>query len=175
MRRRLVDVPLVLYGDEFLENENKENKMILSGSEIKRQINKKIFIEPFDESRINPNSYNLSLADELLVYENDTLDMKLENPVQRIVIPQEGILLEPDRLYLGRTAEFTRTEGYVPCWRAEVPQGGWGCLSMLRRALEMWDLRGIGRLRYSAYSPYGYTRAHRSARYIITLSRATAP
>lgn len=100
--------------------------MILSGSEIKRQMNKKIFIEPFDESRINPNSYNLSLADELLVYENDTLDMKLENPVKRIVIPQEGILLEPNRLYLGRTAEFTRTEDYVPMLEGRSSTGRLG-------------------------------------------------
>lgn len=100
--------------------------MILSGSEIKRQMNKKIFIEPFDESRINPNSYNLSLADELLVYENNTLDMKLENPVKRIVIPQEGILLEPNRLYLGRTAEFTRTEDYVPMLEGRSSTGRLG-------------------------------------------------
>lgn len=100
--------------------------MILSGSEIKRQMNKKIFIEPFDESRINPNSYNLSLADELLVYESNTLDMKLENPVKRIVIPQEGILLEPNRLYLGRTAEFTRTEDYVPMLEGRSSTGRLG-------------------------------------------------
>lgn len=100
--------------------------MILSGSEIKRQMNKKIFIEPFDESRINPNSYNLSLADELLVYENDTLDMKLENPVKRIVIPREGIILEPNRLYLGRTAEFTRTEDYVPMLEGRSSTGRLG-------------------------------------------------
>lgn len=100
--------------------------MILSGNEIKRQINKKIFIEPFDENRINPNSYNLSLADELLVYERETLDMKRENPVKRIIIPPEGIVLEPGRLYLGRTAEFTRTEGYVPMLEGRSSTGRLG-------------------------------------------------
>lgn len=100
--------------------------MILSSNEIKRQINKRIFIEPFDESRINPNSYNLSLADELLVYEKDTLDMKLENPVKRLTIPPEGIILEPGRLYLGRTAEFTRTEGYVPMLEGRSSTGRLG-------------------------------------------------
>ena len=43
--------------------------MILSGKEIQRHIGKEIVIEPFDEKRLNPNSYNLSLHDELLVYE----------------------------------------------------------------------------------------------------------
>ena len=54
--------------------------MILSGKEIQRHIGKEIVIEPFDEKRLNPNSYNLSLHDELLVYENKLLDMKTPNP-----------------------------------------------------------------------------------------------
>ena len=88
--------------------------MILSGREIHKHLGKEIVIEPFDEKRLNPNSYNLSLADELLVYENRELDMKLPNPVKRLRIPEEGLLLEPDRLYLGRTNEYTYTEGFVP-------------------------------------------------------------
>tara|TARA_B100000073_G_C23657771_1_gene543221 strand:+ start:596 stop:757 length:162 start_codon:yes stop_codon:yes gene_type:complete len=50
--------------------------MILSGKEITKELNKNIFIEPFDENKINPNSYNLSLHNELMVYSNDNLDMK---------------------------------------------------------------------------------------------------
>lgn len=88
--------------------------MILSGVEIKKQINKSIFIEPFDERQINPNSYNLRLHNELLVYSNKQLDMKLPNPTEHIVIPVSGLLLEPNKLYLGRTKEYTKTENYVP-------------------------------------------------------------
>ncbi len=88
--------------------------MILSGEEIKARIGIDIFIDPFDPARLNPNSYNLSLADELLVYEDDVLDMKVENKARRIRIPEEGYLLQPNRLYLGRTAEYTRTERLVP-------------------------------------------------------------
>ena len=73
--------------------------MILSGQEIKKHMGKEIIIEPFDEKRINPNSYNLSLAGELLVYDNHVLDMKEPNPVSRIIIPEDGFLLEPNRLY----------------------------------------------------------------------------
>ncbi len=95
--------------------ERKENEtMILSGREIHKHLGKEIVIEPFDEKRLNPNSYNLSLADELLVYENRELDMKLPNPVKRLRIPEEGLLLEPGRLYLGRTNEYTYTDGFVP-------------------------------------------------------------
>ena len=88
--------------------------MILSGKEIERRLGENIFIEPFDPRRLNPNSYNLSLANELLVYDEPKLDMKKKNTAHRIVIPEDGLWLEPQRLYLGRTAEYTRTEGLVP-------------------------------------------------------------
>ena len=38
--------------------------MILSGREILRHIGKEIVIDPFDERRLNPNSYNLTLQPE---------------------------------------------------------------------------------------------------------------
>ena len=82
--------------------------MILSGKEIEKHIGKEIIIEPYDKSRLNPNSYNLSLHDQLLVYEENCLDMKKENKTRLITIPPEGLLLEPHRLYLGRTNEYTK-------------------------------------------------------------------
>ena len=100
--------------------------MILSGREILRRIGKEIIIEPFDPRRLNPNSYNLSLANELLVYETETLDMKKPNPVQHLVIPEEGLLLQPNRLYLGRTNEYTKTEGLVPMLEGRSSTGRLG-------------------------------------------------
>lgn len=100
--------------------------MILSGKEIRKHIGKEIIIEPFDENRINPNSYNLSLFHELLEYENRELDMKRPNPTRRIVIPPEGLLLEPDKLYLGRTNEYTKTDTYVPMLEGRSSTGRLG-------------------------------------------------
>ena len=88
--------------------------MILSGKEIENRIGNDIIISPYDKSRINPNSYNLSLDDELVIYSEPLLDMKKDNPHQKIQIPAEGLVLEPNRLYLGRTVEFTETKGLVP-------------------------------------------------------------
>lgn len=100
--------------------------MILSGKEIQKRIGKEIIIEPFDKRRINPNSYNLSLANELLVYDHYELDMKLPNPASRIVIPDEGLLLEPNKLYLGRTNEYTATDQYVPMLEGRSSTGRLG-------------------------------------------------
>lgn len=89
--------------------------MILSGKEILKEAeNGKIVIDPFDKKRINPNSYNLRLHDELLVYTDPVLDMKKPHATERLKIPESGLLIEPGRLYLGRTLEYTNTEKYVP-------------------------------------------------------------
>ena len=53
--------------------------MILSGKEIRERLGRDIFIEPYNDRQLNPNSYNLRLHNELLVYENNLLDMKKEN------------------------------------------------------------------------------------------------
>lgn len=89
-------------------------KMILSGDEIRRRQNDQILIEPFDPERLNPNSYNLSLYSELLVYEEVVLDAATPNRYRRIEIPDEGITLQPNQLYLGRTVEHTEAHGLVP-------------------------------------------------------------
>lgn len=88
--------------------------MILSGKEIKKEIGAGINIEPFNESQLNPNSYNLRLHEDLLVYNNKELDMKKPNPTSPLTIPEEGLLLETGKLYLGRTIEHTETSRYVP-------------------------------------------------------------
>lgn len=88
--------------------------MILSGREIERRLGGDIEIDPFDASRLNPNSYNLTLHDELMVYEEVVLDMAKANRIRRVAIPPEGIVLSPNQLYLARTAERTVTQNLVP-------------------------------------------------------------
>lgn len=101
--------------------------MILSGREIARQVEQgNIFIDPFDPKKVNPNSYNLSLHNELLVYQDGVLDMKKPNPTSILTIPQEGFQLEPGRLYLGRTREFTSTSKFVPMLEGRSSTGRLG-------------------------------------------------
>lgn len=88
--------------------------MILSGREIKRNLGDKIVIDPYRPEQLNPNSYNMRLHEELRVYDTDPLDMRRENTSHGIQIPADGLLLEPHRLYLGRTIEYTATDGFVP-------------------------------------------------------------
>jgi dCTP deaminase len=88
--------------------------MVLSGQEIERRLGEDIVIDPFDPARLNPNSYNLTLHNELMVYEEVLLDMRRPARVRRIEIPEEGLVLQPNQLYLARTAERTETHNLVP-------------------------------------------------------------
>lgn len=88
--------------------------MILTGKEILKKSGKDIIIEPWDDKLLNPNSYNLRLHNEMIVYNTFPLDMKKPNQTEKIIIPETGICLEPGKLYLGRTLEYTETHNLVP-------------------------------------------------------------
>lgn len=88
--------------------------MILSGKEIKKRLGTDIIIEPFNEECVNPNSYNVTLANELFIYEESMIDVKVMPKTKKIIIPEEGIVLEPNKLYIGRTNEYTETYNLVP-------------------------------------------------------------
>lgn len=118
-------------------------QMILSGKEIKNKLGKEISIEPFNDNQLNPNSYNLRLHNELLVYEESVLDMKKENKVKSIIIPPEGLVLEPGKLYLGRTKEYTKTDKYVPMLE--------GRSSIGRLGLFIHVTAGFGDVGFSGY------------------------
>lgn len=88
--------------------------MILTGEEIRRRLGSDIKIDPFQSAQLNPNSYNLTLHNELLVYEEVVLDLKQPNRFRRLHIPEEGLVLSPNQLYLARTCEYTETHNLVP-------------------------------------------------------------
>lgn len=117
--------------------------MILSGKEIKSKMGKEIVIEPYNENQINPNSYNLRLHHELMVYEETVLDMKKVNQAKIVTIPEEGLVLEPNKLYLGRTIEYTKTDKYVPMLE--------GRSSIGRLGLFIHVTAGFGDVGFSGY------------------------
>lgn len=102
--------------------------MILTGKEIQKRIGNDIVITPYSEKQLNPNSYNLRLHEELLVYTELPLDMKKPNPAEKLVIPESGLLLKPGILYLGRTLESTETHNLVPMLEGRSSIGRLGML-----------------------------------------------
>ena len=118
--------------------------MILSGIEIEKNIkNGDIKITPFNKSQINPNSYNLRLYDKLLIYTDEILDMKKPLNTMEIVIPEDGIILQPGKLYLGRTFEHTSTNKFVPMLEGRSSVG--------RLGISIHSTAGFGDIGFNGY------------------------
>ncbi len=89
--------------------------MILSDKRILEEIEKgNILIEPFDRQFLGTNSYDVHLSRWLKVYKNRVLDARMHNETEDIIIPPEGLVIEPNTLYLGVTEEYTETHRHVP-------------------------------------------------------------
>lgn len=89
--------------------------MILSDKQILEEIKKNnILIEPFDRKCLGTNSYDVHLGKYLAIYKDEILDAKKHNEIEVFDIPDEGFVLEPNKLYLGVTKEYTETLAHVP-------------------------------------------------------------
>lgn len=127
--------------------------MILSGKEILAQLGKKIIIEPFNPERLNSNSYDLTLHNELMIYEEVVLDMRKANRVRRLTIPEEGLVLTPHQLYLGRTVERTETYGFVPMIEGRSSVGRLGLFVHVTAGFGDVGFRGYWTLEMFAIQP----------------------
>lgn len=78
-----------------------------------------IHISPFDPSQVGPNSYDVHLANQLKVYipvegEELVLDCKQKPLSKQIDIPECGLVLQPNVLYLGSTIEEIGSDWFIP-------------------------------------------------------------
>jgi dCTP deaminase len=110
---------------------------ILSGPRIEQMVKEGwIEIDPFDRTRVNPASIDLTLGREVAVYErwslylsvdgqlrspdsclsasDEEMDVKEEPKVLRYAMGDGGLLLRPGILYLMHTAERVKTNEFVP-------------------------------------------------------------
>jgi dCTP deaminase len=93
--------------------------MILTGNEISNRVCiGDIVIEPFLPENVNPNSYNFRLHHELVVYDEDVIDPARANKTGTVTIPPEGLVLDPNRLYLASTIETMGSNNFVPTYAA---------------------------------------------------------
>ncbi len=89
--------------------------MILTDKEILEQMGKKtIVVEPYDRKCLGTNSYDVHLGKTLALYKDEVLDARKHNEIELFEIPEEGYVLQPDKLYLGVTHEYTETHAHVP-------------------------------------------------------------
>jgi dCTP deaminase len=73
-----------------------------------------IVIEPLVRANIGTNSVDLTLSNTLLMYTDHILDTRKKNAYSPMIIPEEGMILQPNILYLASTVEYTETLRHVP-------------------------------------------------------------
>ncbi len=101
--------------------------MILSDTRILEEMQKgTIVIQPFNLEFLGSNSYDVHLGKWLAVYEDKELDAKKHNTIREILIPEAGMVLQPDMLYLGVTEEYTETHSHVPFLEGKSSTGRLG-------------------------------------------------
>jgi dCTP deaminase len=119
--------------------------MILTGSEILKNVeNKKIIVDPFNASQLNPNSYNFTLGNKLVVYNNYILDAKQNNEAREMLIPEEGITLATGTVYLGHTREIIGSDYFVPIIRGRSSIGRLGLF--INITADLIDIGSISQL-----------------------------
>jgi dCTP deaminase len=87
-----------------------------------------VVIKPFHPENLSPNSIDVTLNENLLLYtlEGGCLDMKRDNPTTKIVIPPEGLVLQPGTLYIGMTNESAISHRYIPMFEGRSSIGRLG-------------------------------------------------
>lgn len=128
--------------------------MILSGNSIEKGVkNNKIKIIPFNKSQINPNSYNYRLGDYLKIYDEKILDSKRILKTKIIEIPDSGIVLYPNKIYLGFTNEIIGSDNYVPIITGRSSTGRLGLFVHITSDLVDIGFRGRLTLQLHATQP----------------------
>jgi dCTP deaminase len=101
--------------------------MIFSDKKILESIQSlNIVIEPFRMDCLGTNSYDVHLGKWLATYDAAELDAKKHNTITHFEIPEEGFVLQPGKLYLGVTEEYTETHNAVPFLEGKSSTGRLG-------------------------------------------------
>jgi dCTP deaminase len=101
--------------------------MILTDKTIIEEIIEgNIVIEPLVRANIGTNSVDLTLSNTLLMYTDHVLDTRKKNAYAPMIIPEEGMILQPNILYLASTVEYTETLRHVPIIQGKSSLGRLG-------------------------------------------------
>lgn len=88
--------------------------MILTGEKIRDELDwGGIVITPFNKDNLGPNSYDVTLNNKLLIYKDEILDLKKPPTSEELFIPDSGLLLKPNQIYIGCINEYTESSKYL--------------------------------------------------------------
>src|SRR5438034_1155900 len=101
--------------------------MILTGPEIEFAVYRgDIVIRPFRKRQLAPNSYDFRLGNRCCIYTDRTLDAGRPNKTCTFTLSGEGLVLQPDQVYLVNTEETMGSQVFVPIIRGRSSVGRLG-------------------------------------------------
>jgi dCTP deaminase len=130
--------------------------MILTSKDIIKHVkNKNIEIEPFDDKKVGPNSYDVTLSNKIKLYKKSNividedgnkilkvnhnsngfnnfkgfLDIKERLDFYEIIIPEEGLVIPNNELILGSTNEYAGSSKFIPMYEGVSSTGRVGLAS----------------------------------------------
>jgi dCTP deaminase len=125
--------------------------MILTGNEIKKQMNKKnIIIKPFNINKITTNTYDLQLGKDYIIYTEKILDPSKPNKYKIKSIPEEGLLLKAGEFILGHSNEIIGSKKFVPIIHAKSSIARLGLF--VHVTADLIDIGSIGNVTFQLYA-----------------------
>lgn len=129
---------------------------MLTNNEIIKQIHLgNIIIENRSEDALNkPNSCDIRIGNTLYTYDYAIVDATKGNDyynevmqdkplnLRKIQIPEEGLLLQPHKVYLAKTVEKIETHGYVPVMHGKTSMSLLGVSTELTNGYKYDEYKG---------------------------------
>lgn len=89
--------------------------MILTRNEIRKNVeNGSITISPFEEKYLGSNSYDYRIDYSLLESDDLLIDPKKKTLFKEIKFTDDGVILNPQKIYLANTFEEIGSDKFVP-------------------------------------------------------------
>ena len=87
---------------------------MLNNKAIKEEIKRNSISVDNDLNNVLENSIKVTLGDTVKIYDAPYLNTTEKTSIKEIPIPEDGLILKPNELYIARTEEYTKTYGFVP-------------------------------------------------------------
>jgi len=86
----------------------------------------KIVVSPLIPGSVGTNSIDVHLGKYIMYYTDTFLDPTKEPKTEMVEIPEAGLILYPNRLYLAATLEYTETLEHIPVMEGKSSVGRLG-------------------------------------------------
>ncbi|WP_122448075.1 dCTP deaminase [Pseudomonas viridiflava] len=125
--------------------------MILTGNEIQKKVaNGEIVISPFNDQHVTTNSYDLTLGNTFIKYDEEVLDPKKNNKHTVFECPEGGLKMKKGDFILAHSMEIIGSHTHVPIIHAKSGIARLGLF--VHVTADLIDIGSIGCVTFQLYS-----------------------